>query len=36
MMKPYEEYIEVYGGGAVERVDRRGGTGAPLYAPEVR
>jgi hypothetical protein len=28
MMKPYEEYIGVYGGGAVERVDRGGTAGS--------
>jgi hypothetical protein len=33
MMKPYEEYIRVYGGGAVERVDRRGGTGGSSVCP---
>jgi hypothetical protein len=33
MMKPYEEYIGVYGGGAVERVDRRGGTGGSSVCP---
>jgi hypothetical protein len=36
MMKPYVEYRGVYGGGADERVDRRGGRVALPYALEVR
>jgi hypothetical protein len=36
MMKPYAEYHGVYGGGADERVDQRGGQAAPPYALEVR
>jgi hypothetical protein len=33
MMKPYVEYRGVYGGGADERVDRRGGTGGSSVHP---
>jgi hypothetical protein len=33
MMKSYEEYIGVYGGGAVERVDPRGGMGGSSECP---
>jgi hypothetical protein len=29
-MKPYAKYYGVYGGGADDRVDRRGGTGGSL------
>jgi hypothetical protein len=33
MMKPYAEYHRVYGGGADEWVDRRGGTGGSSVRP---
>jgi hypothetical protein len=33
IMKPYVEYRGVYGGGADERVDRRGGTGGSSVRP---
>jgi hypothetical protein len=33
MMKPYVEYRGVYGGGADERFDRRGGTGGSSVRP---
>jgi hypothetical protein len=33
MMKPYVEYRGVYGGGADERVDRRGGIGGSSVHP---
>jgi hypothetical protein len=33
MMKTYVEYRGVYGGGADERVDHRGGTGGSSVLP---
>jgi hypothetical protein len=36
IMKPYVEYRGVYGGGANEWVNRRGGTGSSSVALEVR